>query len=435
LIFGITLGAWFFLFIGAFLLLGLPASYRMAQLTLRLRDKGIQRRAAADGDIPPDTAAEIINGVERFTDHPASTQVVATQSLRVFETLNTVPPGIFLSFFLAAVHTFSLIAAITIAFVLMVENQGSSISEFLDLAKKAPPHTYHCGSIETWHSQDWQPDLADKSLLLIAHRASAEDAEQEFKTLTDHPAASGSIMRFGQTLLIDTETDRARNAWQQILAAGGDILSSGPVTVQVHGILPTITLAHDAVSDCEEYAESFGCAAWLAPPWSHADSLTADGHDYIRRARRTFARVRDRERELLSQAGPDIDKAKQLEILQKCVAEIRRTVTEPVERQVLKLMLELRHTASDAPVPPEPPEKLARLLGQLNTKTEDTALQDHRLSGCTRLVATQGAFLVFIEVSNFQSTTAGLARISKWLCGQGTGQIQYNITSTPSEEE
>ena len=435
LVLGITTGAWLMLFIGCFLLLGLPASYRMAGLTVQLRTEAIQKRADANGNIPPDTANRIIDGIRQASVHSSTPQIVATRSLHVFETLNTSPPGIFLSLFLAAVHALSLIIALAVTFILMIENQGSNLGEFFALANQAPRYTYRCGSIETWYSPDWKPELADETLLLIAHRDSRKEAVSEFQKLTGSPPASGSVMRFGQTLLVETDQPTDRDTWRRKLEVNGNILQPKRATVRFYCSLPSIELARETVSDCEEYAETFHCATWLAPPWSHPDNLTKDGREYIRRARHTVAKVRERQRQLLNQADPEIDTGKQRKLLEKCIAEIRRSSSEPVEHQVLDLMLETGPVNPDLSAPLAPPGKLADLLGRLIPNPEDATGHDRHNSRCSGVVATQGAFLVLIETEGFQSTTAGLARVSKWLCGQGTDLIQYDIQATLPEQD
>jgi Zn-dependent protease len=454
LLLGAMFNAWFFLFIGGFLLLGIPVTYRMAKLARRLKREGVQREAEPDGNIPPETATRIIEGVEMATRHAATPQIVATHSLQVFETLNATPPGVIASFLFAAVHGLALFVAVVAGSVLTIEQQ-SSFEEFVELAMSAPQYSYICETAETWKSANWVPGSADEKLLLVAHRSTTHLAADEFTKLSGAPPAAGKLTRFGQTLLVDVKDAKSRDAWETRLLAGGGVLPRGRVSVRVHCSLPSVKRAEKSMQDCKDYIKRFVSPDWLVPPWSHPENLTDAGLEQRRLARRIFQRVRDQEQELGADASVGESFAKniaktaltndqqrvdelteqlrkeQLANLTNAIKELRSSVSNPVENQVLDLMLKHELVTPFGFEPIEPPPEFAELLGQFDRNAEGQISFEDAASRCFDVEAKQAAFLLAIEVESFESTTVGITRLSQWLCKQGTGLIQYDITTKP----
>lgn len=450
---GALLNAWFFFFIGGFLLIGTPIAYRMSKLARRLRKEGIQREADSSGAIHPATALRIIDGVETATRHSATPQIVATHSLQVFETLNATPPGVILSALFVTFHAASLVAAALAGSVLAIGKEAD-LEEFYQLYTSAPPYIYICETTETWKSPGWDPSQADEKLLLIAHRDTTQPAVDEFTRLSGNPPAAGQLTRFGQTLLVDVKDAAAHDAWKTQLQAGGEVLPRGLVSVRVHCTLASVTRAEKSMQDCEDYINWFVSPDWLVPPWSHSENLTVAGLEQIRLARRTFQKVREKELELGASAGVGETFAKEIALaaltdnqrvdelqeqlrkeqlanLKNTIAALRSTVSNPVEKQVLDLMLKHELSAPDGSKPMEPPLEFAALLGRFDRNAEGKVSFEDAGSKCINVKTQQAAFLLAIEVESFESTTVGLRRLSHWLCKQGTGLIQYNITTKP----
>lgn len=447
---GVAMNAWFFLFIGLFLMLGIPITYRMAKLAQRLRHEGVPSEADPNGGIPSFTATKIIDGVDEATGHSASTQIVATHSLQVFETINATPPGILASALFLGVHIASLAVSVLLGFVLMIEKQ-SSFEDFYHLAMSAPKYSYLCGTLETWSSPDWGPAESDETLLLITHRGTVELASQEFQTLSASPPAAGQLTRFGQSLLVDVKDRKAHDQWKKQLEVNGAVLPSGPVTVRVHCSLPSVRWAQHAKQDCEDYNNWLAGSDWSVPPWSHPENLTKAGLEQMRIARRAYQKVRQKELDLgletddgessgisvteltEEQIGKllQLTREVRLDNLRSAVAEVRRMVSSPVENQVLDLMLENEMSMPTGLKEPVPPAGLAQLLGQFVTDENGAVPSGDVATRCRSTKAQQEAFLLAIEVKGFESTTAGLKRLSHWLCRQQTTLIQYDLTTKP----
>jgi Zn-dependent protease len=454
LLLGAMLNALFFLFIGGFLLLGIPMTYRMSKLARKLRTEGVEREASSGGSIPTNTATKIIDGVELATRHSASPQIVATHSLQVFETLNATPPGIFASGFFVALHALSLTVAIMVASVLFIEKQ-SSFEEFAELAISSPRYAHVCGSTESWSSPDWKPEQADEKLLLIAHRDTMQVAAAEFAKLSSQPAADGKLTLFGQSLVVDVKDKAAHNAWKKQLQTAGEVLPPGLVSVRVQCMLPSVERARNVKQDCEDYDNWLDSPDWLIPPWSHPDNLTDAGLDRVRLARRTFQKVREKELELGAKAGVGETYAKeiapaalandqnridelveqvhkeQLANFQNTIAALRSSVSSPIETQVLDVMLKHELFATLDSEQPEPPAEFAELLGRFALNADGKVPFEDAASKCFHVEAKQAAFLVAIKVDSFESTAVGLTRLSKWLGNRGTNLIHYDITTKP----
>lgn len=450
---GAMMNAWFFLFIGLFLMLGIPITFRMARLAQRLRREGVPS-VASDGQIPAQTAKKIIDGVDEATGHAASSQIVATHSLQVFETINATPPGIVVSVLFVLLHVLSLGTSIGAGFVLMIEKQ-SSFEDFYNLAMSGPQYTSLCEKPEKWSPPGWVPSEADEGLLLVAHRGSLELAAEEFTKLSANPPAAGRLMRFGQSLLVDVKDVTAHDLWKNELEVSGGVLPRGPVSVRVQCSLPSVKWAREFRQDCEDYHNWFAGSDWIVPPWSQPENLTEAGMERLRLARRAFQKVRKKEVELglhatieetaaldIQAALDDLDQKEtdgllnqtadqRLVNLREAVVQVRATVSSPVENQVLDLMLQ--HELS---MPPDfkeskPPEELGELLGQFTPDAKNHIPHRDTASKCLHVKAQQEVFLVAIEVDVFESTTVGLTRLADWLCRHNTTLIQYDITTKP----
>ena len=450
LVLGAMMNAWFFIFIGLFLMLGIPVTFRMARLAQRLRREGVPS-LAADGQIPSETATKIIDGVDDATGHAASAQIAATHSLQVFETINATPPGLIVSVLFVILHLASLGASIGAGFVLMIEKQ-SSFKDFYNLAMSGPKYTAVCEKPEKWSPPGWVPSEADESLLLVAHRDSLELASKEFKKLSANPPAAGRLMRFGQSLLVDVKNVTAHDLWKNELKAGGGVLPQGPVSIRIHCSLPSVKWASDLRQDCEDYDNWFAGSDWLVPPWSQPENLTDAGLERMRQARRAIQKVRRQEVELgldamLDEATVDVEAAlekfsqqqidglrnqsseQRLENLREAVVKVRATVSSPVENQVLDLMLQHELSRPADFKEPKPPEELGELRGQFTPDTRKSIPHRDSASKCFQVRAQQEVFLVAIEVDEFESTSVGLTRLADWLCRYKTTMIQYEITT------
>ena len=447
--FGILLKGWILLFFGLFLMLGIPVTYRMAKLAQRLRSESIQTRAT-NGQIAPQTAAAIIEGVEDATGHAASPHIVATHSLQVFEIINATPPGIIVSFLFVLLHIASLGASIGGTLFLTIETQ-THFEDFYNLYLSSPQHTYVCEKPNRWSSPGWVASAAEVSL--VSHHDSIPQAAKEFQRLSANPPAAGTLIRFGQSLLIDVKDPTAQEQWKKALE--NDVIDSRGNTLWIRAQCALNPLSAEALKqDCSDYNNWLSASDWAAPPWSFPENLTTAGIERRRKARRIFHDVRKKEIELGLNADLDSDptldirnalkefprneinrlwsqpKDQRLANLREAIVAMRATVSSPVQNQVLDLLLQHELAMPSEFREPEPPEELAELLGRFGRDVDDKISFEDSASKCVAVHVQQEFFLVSFKVQGFESPTVGLTRLAKWLCRHNSLGIYYDITTS-----
>jgi Zn-dependent protease len=124
----VALGAYanlrFFLGLGIVMLLGVPQSLRTGRIARDLHRAGLKPVSPDNQTIPPQIADQIIAKL-KATPKPVHNRAVAQQTLDVFETLNTRPPGVLATLGLLSLHTLSFVAAVVFCFVFVLFQRGA----------------------------------------------------------------------------------------------------------------------------------------------------------------------------------------------------------------------------------------------------------------------------------------------------------------------
>jgi hypothetical protein len=134
-----------FFFIAAFMLAGLPFAFRIAKAAAELRREGMGPVPPEVQSVPQEAAERIIDKLKALSKSPVSNKVLAVQTLQVFETLNSRPPGWLASVALLGVHGVSLILAVAFVFAFVLARDGSG---FIREAASAPRHVVSAETIE-----------------------------------------------------------------------------------------------------------------------------------------------------------------------------------------------------------------------------------------------------------------------------------------------
>jgi Zn-dependent protease len=104
--------------LGVFMLIGLPANYRIGNVVHRLRRRGFDAHSPDARTIPVETAYAIYQELRPVLPANANVRTSAQFTLNAFELLNAKPPGALGSLALIGVHGFSLLGAIAVALVI-----------------------------------------------------------------------------------------------------------------------------------------------------------------------------------------------------------------------------------------------------------------------------------------------------------------------------
>ena len=301
------------MFLGGFLLLGVPVSYKLAKIAHELRRAGAVTPIPPDRDtIPPQSARPIIERLRAAFPRGASNKVLATHALHVFETISARPPGILASLGFGALHLGSFVVAL-LAIVLFVLGEGgdlSRIERLWRLRSRAAAATaeYVVEPARSIEVVEPAPDHAAEHATLVATFKRADEARRAFdeiaRRVRDDAQRGAGAALFGQSVLVRVRADdsgaaaAARRAWLEDLEARTDDVFVH--TSEAAGMLSvTADAPDDATAEAlaEELGDYFGVpfADRLIPPWQPDDRANLarlpDERARHARARRTYARV------------------------------------------------------------------------------------------------------------------------------------------------
>ncbi len=281
-------------YLGIFLLIGLPMSFKMAKIASELRRRDLPSASPEEDTIPPATAEAIIGELKKAFPKRVNNKAIARMTLQVYETLNARPPGWLATFALLGTQVAGAVIAILFAVVFVVAQRG----DFSTLAKAAarmPTHKLACGSMNTWQGADAATTANGARNTIIATYARRADAENAFHSLPSRLSPSAGLKVFGQTLMLTLPADdsAARKQWVQELQplAKSVFVNSTNyfVACSFLCIAPNETVAKEIEDETHEY---FGAPTlYLIPPWTAQDQRAPEQRAQHRLARQTYAKL------------------------------------------------------------------------------------------------------------------------------------------------
>src|SRR5260370_23486874 len=226
-------------YLGIFMLLGLPASYKTARITSDLRKRGIAPASPDDDTIPLATAQAIVGEGKRAFPRAVTNKTLAQYTLSIFETLNTQPPAWLASIGLLGVHVACGVMALVFA-VLFVVGQRGDLGGLVSAAASLPRHKFDCGSVASWRGPGAAQASADAQNTIIITFSKRAEADKTFQETTNRLPASAAARVFGETILValPVEDDAARKEWVQRLQ-----LQSTNLFLNTSNLLPAFSLA------------------------------------------------------------------------------------------------------------------------------------------------------------------------------------------------
>lgn len=280
-------------YLGLFMLLGLPAAYKLARITRDLRRSGLEPVSADDQTIPAATAEVIIAKVtEAFKKAP--NKQLAHHTLHVFESLNAQPPGLMASLGLAFAQGASLVAAVVFT-VLVAVGQHTNVGDLMRAAQSLPAHALDPASVGVWRSPGSQDLTAAPHNVVVASFGTPVEARAASADLQRRAPGRSAFATLGQTVLLalPAEDDAARQAWLATFQGKvADVFVStprAPASVQLSCLAPSAATA----AAIEEEASGYflGNRMHLIPPWIDPDTRRPEERAAHARARRTYARL------------------------------------------------------------------------------------------------------------------------------------------------
>ena len=227
---GVVLQTKIMMFIAIVVAIGIPMAFRLARITAALRKSGFQTRSQDNHTIPNDVAEVLIERIQ--TAHPKglAPRLVAQHTIAMFDTLNSRPPGWFISSMFLSVHGAALVLALVFGAVAGIGLHGGlpalrsafqhglkSGQQLAELNERMPhqvsPLTISAASMTTGEADA-------PSLVLVAtvknHRTAITVAAEIASTL---PPNSGYVI-FGDSLLVSLHaiTQSEQDRLYQLLA-------------------------------------------------------------------------------------------------------------------------------------------------------------------------------------------------------------------------
>jgi Zn-dependent protease len=276
-------------YVGGVMLLGLPASFRLARIVRDLRLARMTSQSTDDQTIPPPVASVIIDKVKASFPSRTNNKTVAQYTLQAFEALNARPPGWAATLGLGAVHLTGIMVATLFAILFIAIPQGN-LGDFARAAAERPKHNLVVADLAAWNA----PAAAAPHITLIATFPKAAASKVAYDDLTRRLPPAAALENFGSSLLVTlpANDDAARRKWLDEFKPQADVLVDG---IKVRGslslqcIAPDEATAEAIVQEANAYfrTANLHCIA----PWSADDTRTPAERQAHLKARQTYVRV------------------------------------------------------------------------------------------------------------------------------------------------
>jgi Zn-dependent protease len=429
-----------FMFIAFGMFMSLPYSYKMGQVAKQLRGEQFEPISPDSQSIPPATAAGIIKKLKASNKKPLHNKVLAQQTLQVFETLNTRPPGWLASIGLTTVYLASLAAAVVFAAVFVVAQRGS-VSDFMRAAARGPHHSLSAAEVRT--SPSTSPTNAASRVTVVATFGKAAEARAAYEKAAADPKRNQSVTLLGDSLFIGlpSDSDAERKHWlADLQSQAKDVFVDG-ATMRASFRFQAVAPGDEAVRAIEEEVESYlrlPAPDSLIPPWAEGCTLTKEQQ----LARRTYVRLTslktyessaivelNKKIQEASRHG-DQAEAKALaeqhrnlydELQRKGMQEVANDTSGAVDVEFAHRYLELKDSLKPSDFYTTMTKELSPRLGMLDPSSAGAALSSK--TGYTR----HTGLSVQLEYLTFRDPAAGASAIVQWLNSKGCVGLHYEV--------
>lgn len=466
------------LFLGAFMLVGIPAAYRLARVTADIRKMPHQpiappplelaglppvpdapiaaNSASPTGIVPLYFAQMVIARLKQAFPKGLSNRMIAQHTLNVYESVNARPPGALGTLGLLAIHGGSFAATVAFLIVLMVLHSPERFGQ-QRFAYKPPAHQLDVASIRRGGNP--VPPSPDSAVTIIGTFPGPSHAARVFARLEQEGQAS--LLCFGDTILatIDAENTLQRDHLTATMrqssgAAVGHAIGRAATRPSANPMMPLAIFRlqcaapdNEAASRISEQLEwYFGSPSSfkLIPPWQEDDARSPELRSRHDLARKTYYRLRHarsagvkdpamvalRSQYIQAIENKDIQASAKLSQQMRDLSEqlyhqeCQSIAAEPqgqVDRQLIADFLRIEEgidsRRSYVGGQLHAYDSLASRMGQLATG---------RL-GATGAALRQEGNLVRLESVFFTSAPDGAAALVRWLAGEGCSRFQYDF--------
>lgn len=445
------------MYLGIFMLFGVPAAYRIARITEGLRKRGVLPGSPDDQTIPTETAQAIIGEVKKSLPKMATNKMLAQQALQIFETLNARPPGWLATIGLLFAYVTSLGMAAVFAVVLIVGQRGN-FRGWLAGAATEPKRPLVCGTSASWRGARSSAVSEASPITIIANFSKRGDETKSFRMLTNQLPSSASLATFGDSLLLTlTEGgDAVREQWfaelqrltKEVFVDSTDF----PATFSVSCRMADEELSKELEGELSEYLSNDSSPS-LIPPWHPDDRRTPEQRAAHQLARRTYLRAQTEKwdgytdpkmralQKRISQAQRQGNGAEATALTREMteLAEdlgkqrlnrLKAGEEGPMDAVVIDLLntMPAITTRTNQDVATRILQEIGQRMGQLPLVNGRVTPNEDRFSTRGGLVSSKGRALHLGWVS-FQRISDGAPALIDWLCGRGCTDLKYDILS------
>ncbi|MEO0531102.1 MAG: hypothetical protein AAF266_11100, partial [Planctomycetota bacterium] len=267
---------------------GLPASFKMARITDRLRASDKPLGPPKDGHLPATALSRIADEIDEAYPKGIDVRNKAQLALTTYENVNARPPGIVATLTLGFVYVASFATA-CVAGLMFALAQNSDLAQLIADATLGPQVAVSSDDLATV-PPDLEAANAAWDEALVASFETAEAAQTAFDSLAGD---TGSAVLYGASVVVELPpdmNDAGRDALfecfesetSEVFLVGQD----GGVSVQWSAILPTIDEA-EQLADVISQHTAIPAELRPHPPWSTTHELTPAE----RTARETVAKL------------------------------------------------------------------------------------------------------------------------------------------------
>jgi Zn-dependent protease len=445
------------MYLGVFMLIGIPAAYRMARITGTLRERGVPTGSPDDQTVPTETAVAIIDELKKSLPKAHTNKMLAQQTLQIFEILNARPPGWLATIGLLFAYFTSLGMALVFAGVFIFGQRGD-LRAMLSGVASQPKRALDCGTVSSWDGAPVAGVTEAASVTIIANFPKRHEALSSFQGLTNRLPASATAKLFGDSVLLTLPAGEAnlRKQWFDELQRQTKVVfvdgSNTPATLSLSCQTTDDKSAKEIETELTEYFSN-DTGRSLIPPWLPGDRRTAEQRAAHQLARKTHLRA---------QAGKwDGYNDPKMIALQKRISEARRQGDDAEATALTQQLTELAEdlgkqrlnklkAGEEGPVdatiidlfnalPPistrtnreafrKTQQEISRRMGQLPLVNDRGASSDGRFSTRGGLVSSKGRALHLSWLS-FQRLSDGAPALIDWLCAKGCADLKYDLRS------
>ena len=439
-------------YLAIFMGISLPVSFKLAQITDKLRKTPLPEPQPGEDQIPVPTAQAIIAEVKTAFPKNASNKQIAQHTLNIFETLNAKPPGALGTIGLMAVHGGAFVLVAVFSLLLIIGKFGG-LGDFAKAALRQPQHAFKCGGAQQWQGADAGRDASSPHNLLVATFKKHELAANEFSQLTTQLPPASRLTLFGDSVLLalPTSDDAAREKWfEQLQTATTNVfvaVSNQPVFANFHCIAPTLSTATNLVRDLKDYLEA-GAGMRLVAPWS--PEFQSPGFAAKRDARREWRRIglavskalkdpalEDYSKKILAAArrGSRSEAARlgveERQLEEKLQAQARDQLRASATNPVVPVLVDLNAALAKLNYTNRVERaallhQVAAQLGEVKDDGDRPAPGSESVGAAAGVISRHG---LMIEMSWVQlnAAAAGLPALAGWLCDQNCAGIKYDL--------